>query len=124
MYLEVSSTVDKQIRPGMRARLISGAFPESSFGTGKCLTMEVSAYGWAIGELNILDGLGNRVAHYHGNRRKNRDHIDWFTFARDLRPHQKRFVIEGVKGGITYYSAEGDIAIDDVKVFMGTCSKY
>ena len=123
MYLEVTSTDAEKIHPGFKARLISGSFPEDSLGEDKCLVMNVSAYGWAIGELNILDELGNRVAHYHGTRKRNRDNVDWFTFARDLRAHQRRFVIEGVKGGVTYHAAEGDLAIDDVKVLMNDCSK-
>ena len=85
--------------------------------------MAINAYGWAIGQLNILDEFGNLLGFYHGKPDKNRDQEHWMLMAFDLHVHTKLFVIEAVKGGTNHLSKEGDLCVDNVMVYEGTCGR-
>ena len=88
----------------------------------RCLALSVNAHGLHIGSLHVYDDGGNEVTSYVGSV-LNADKYDWFELKTALDPEQTLFVIEARKGGEMEKDEKGDICIDNIRVWVGTCGK-
>ncbi|XP_053139929.1 MAM domain-containing glycosylphosphatidylinositol anchor protein 2 isoform X2 [Hemicordylus capensis] len=123
MYIEASSPR----KEGDRARLISPVFsipPKNPYGatnTVYCFSFYYNMYGQHIGTLNVYLRLKSQPAIENpfwsssGNKGQH-----WFQARVNIHPNTSfQVVFEGIRGrGI-----EGDIAIDDIAIVEGECTK-
>ena len=73
-----------------------------------------------VGSLLIYDEGGNRLASHHGVEHS-AFMTAWFEITVQLNPRQHLVVFEGVRGGRVEDDDRGDICIDDVRVWRGSC---
>lgn len=123
MYIEASSPR----KEGDRARLISPVFsipPKNPYGTTNtayCFSFYYNMYGQHIGTLNVYLRLKSQTStespfwSTSGNKGQH-----WFQARVNIHPNSSfQVVFEGIRGrGI-----EGDIAIDDISIVEGECTK-
>ena len=120
IFLKTNAINGFRVLPGEAARLISPRFPDSALGMEKCLSMLVNAHGPHIGHLAVADEYGYYVHVYEGSD-SNVNRVDWFTNSVQLKPEQTLFVLEAVKGGTSASDTLGDICVDDLHLFYGSC---
>ncbi|XP_060117356.1 MAM domain-containing glycosylphosphatidylinositol anchor protein 2 [Heteronotia binoei] len=123
MYIEASSPR----KEGDKARLISPIFsipPKNPYGptnTAYCFSFYYNMYGQHIGTLNVYlrlkgqTGLETPFWSSSGNKGQ-----QWFQARMNMQPNTSfQVIFEGIRGR----GMEGDIAIDDISIVEGECTK-
>ncbi|MBN3307353.1 MLRP2 protein, partial [Amia calva] len=112
-YLETSSLH----KPGKKARMTSPEFPAAGH---RCLQFWYHMYGAGIGSLNVYKQLDARTQSLIFSQTGNQG-VLWRFAQSSLEEDQEspfKLVFEGVNGA----TEQGDIAIDDIFVFGGSCA--